>query len=120
MIEKGCPKVTVSDLAREDIYECVEDAFRYGKLVLATTTYNGGVFPKMKEFIEHLTECNYQNRKIAFIENGSWVPAAAKGMTALFENSKDISILETKVTIKTSVTESTVSDLEKLADELLA
>lgn len=120
LIEKGCPKVTVSDLAREDIYECVEDAFRYGKLVLATTTYNGGVFPKMKEFIEHLTERNYQNRKIAFIENGSWVPAAAKGMTALFENSKDISILETKVTIKTSVTESTVADLEKLADELLA
>ena len=69
---KGCPKVAISDLAREDTYECVEDAFRYGKLVLATTTYNGGVFPTMREFIEHLTERNYQNRKIAFIENGSW------------------------------------------------
>ena len=74
---KGCPKVAVSDLAREDTYECVEDAFRYGKLVLATTTYNGGVFPTMREFIEHLTERNYQNRKIAFIENGSWAPMAS-------------------------------------------
>ena len=110
LIDKGCPKVVVNDLAREDIYEC--------KIVLATTTYNGGVFPKMKEFIEHLAERNYQNRTIALIENGSWVPSAAKGMSALLEGFKDISFAETKVTIKTSVTDETKAALEKLADEL--
>lgn len=118
LIDKGCPKVVVNDLAREDIFECVEDAFRYGKIVLATTTYNGGVFPKMKEFIEHLAERNYQNRKIAFIENGSWMPAAAKGMSTLLEGFKDITYAESKVTIKTSVTEETESALLQLADEL--
>ena len=118
LIDKGCPKVVVNDLAREDIYECVEDAFRYGKIVLATTTYNGGVFPKMKEFIEHLAERNYQNRKIAFIENGSWMPAAAKGMSTLLEGFKDITYAESKVTIKTSVTEETETALLQLADEL--
>ena len=118
LIDKGCSKVVVNDLAREDIYECVEDAFRYGKIVLATTTYNGGVFPKMKEFIEHLAERNYQNRTIALIENGSWVPSAAKGMTALLEGFKDISFAESSVTIKTSVTDETKAALEKLADEL--
>jgi flavorubredoxin len=118
LIDKGCPKVVVNDLAREDIYECVEDAFRYGKIVLATTTYNGGVFPKMKEFIEHLAERNYQNRKIAFIENGSWMPAAAKGMSTLLEGFKDITYAESKATIKTSVTEETETALLQLADEL--
>ena len=118
LIDKGCPKVVVNDLAREDIYECVEDAFRYGKIVLATTTYNGGVFPKMKEFLEHLAERNYQNRKIAFIENGSWMPAAAKGMSTLLEGFKDITYAESKVTIKTSVTEETETALLQLADEL--
>ena len=118
LIDKGCPKVVVNDLAREDIYECVEDAFRYGKIVLATTTYNGGVFPKMKEFVEHLAERNYQNRKIAFIENGSWMPAAAKGMSTLLEGFKDITYAESKVTIKTSVTEETETALLQLADEL--
>lgn len=118
LIDKGCPKVVVNDLAREDIYECVEDAFRYGKIVLATTTYNGGVFSKMKEFIEHLAERNYQNRKIAFIENGSWMPAAAKGMSTLLEGFKDITYAESKVTIKTSVTEETETALLQLADEL--
>ncbi|MBQ9205809.1 MAG: FprA family A-type flavoprotein [Treponema sp.] len=117
---KGCPKVAISDLAREDTYECVEDAFRYGKLVLATTTYNGGVFPTMREFIEHLTERNYQNRKIAFIENGSWAPMAIKGMAAMFEQSKNITICENKVTVKIAETSDTVAQLEKLADELLA
>ena len=116
---KGCPKVAIFDLAREDIYECVEDAFRYGKLVLATTTYNGGVFPKMKEFIDHLTERNYQNRMIAFIENGSWAPAAAKGMEAMFEQSKNITICENKVSVKIAATNETVAALEKLAEELL-
>ncbi len=116
---KGCPKVAISDLAREDTYECVEDAFRYGKLVLATTTYNGGVFPIMREFIEHLTERNYQNRKIAFIENGSWAPMAIKGMAAMFEQSKNITLCETKVTVKIAETPDTAAQLEKLADEIL-
>ena len=120
LIDKGAPKVALCDLAREDIYECVEDAFRYGKLVLATTTYNGGIFPKMKEFIDHLTERNYQNRKIGFIENGSWAPMAAKNMAKCFENSKDISLCETVVTIKSAMNDASFSDLEKLADEILA
>ena len=116
---KGCLKVAISDLAREDTYECVEDAFRYGKLVLATTTYNGGVFPTMREFIDHLTERNYQNRKIAFIENGSWAPMAIKAMTAMFAESKNITICDTKVTVKIAMTADTVAQLEKLADEIL-
>lgn len=116
---KGCPKVALNDLAREDIYECVEDAFRYGKMILATTTYCGGVFPKMREFIEHLTERNYQNRKIGLIENGSWVPSAAKGIVAMFEGSKDITFAENKVTIKITMTEENEAELEKLADEML-
>lgn len=119
LIEKGCPKVVVNDLAREDIYECVEDAFRYGKIVLATTTYNGGVFPKMKEFIGLLEERNYQKRKIALIENGSWAPLAAKGIASLFEGAKEISFAENKVTIKTSMTDETVAALEKLAAEII-
>ncbi|EID83973.1 flavoprotein [Treponema sp. JC4] len=117
--EKGCPKVALNDLAREDIYECVEDAFRYGKLVLATTTYNGGVFPKMKEFIDHLKERDYQNRTIAFIENGTWAPAAAKGMAALFEASKNITFAQNKVTIKTAVTPEVEEQLKSLANELV-
>lgn len=116
---KGCPKVALNDLAREDIYECVEDAFRYGKLVLATTTYNGGVFPIMREFIEHLTERGYQNRTVALIENGSWAPAANKGMAALFEGSKNLTILEMKVSVKIAMTGETERQLETLASELL-
>ena len=118
--DKGCPKVALFDLAREDIYECVEDAFRYGKLVLASTTYNGGVFPAMREFIAHLAERNYQKRTVAFIENSSWAPAAAKTMAALLEPCADIKFAQTKVSIKISVKESDVASLEKLADELLA
>ena len=116
---KGCPKVAISDLAREDIYECVEDAFRYGKIVFATTTYCGGVFPKMREFIEHLTERNFQNKTVAFIENGSWGPAAAKEMAAMFANSTNITFAQNKVTIKISVKDETITQLEKLADELM-
>ncbi len=115
---KGCPKVVVNDLAREDIHECIEDAFRYGKIILASTTYNGEVFPKMKEFIENLTERNYQNRKIGFVENGSWGPVAAKTMQAMFENSKNITFAENKVTIKIAMNDETVTQLEKLADEM--
>ncbi len=117
---KGCPKVAIFDLAREDIYECVEDAFRYGTLVLASPTYNGGVFPAMKEFIHHLTERNYQKRKIAFIENGSWAPAAAKGMAALLEGCQELSFAQTKVSIKISVKEEDAAAFERLADELLS
>ena len=117
--EKGCKKIVVADLAREDIHECIEDAFRYGKLILASTTYNTEVFPKMKEFIENLTERNYQKRKIAFIENGSWGPMAAKKMTSLFENSKDITFAQTAVSVKISMTEETLSQLNSLADEML-
>ena len=116
---KGCPKVALNDLVREDIYECVEDAFRYGKLVLAATTYNGGVFPKMREFIEHLTERNYQNRTIALIENGSWAPLAGNAMSSMFKNSKNIQILPEKVSMRIAMTDETVAQLEKLADELL-
>ena len=117
---KGCPKVALNDLAREDIYECVEDAFRYGKMILATTTYCGGVFPKMREFIEHLTERNYQNRKIGLIENGSWMPSAAKGIVGMFEGSKDITFAANTVSIKITMTEENEAQLEKLADEMLA
>ena len=117
--EHGCPKVAIADLAREDIYECVEDAFRYGTLVLAAPTYNGGVFPAMREFIAHLTERNYQNRTVAFIENGSWAPAAAKGMQLLFEGAKNITFCANKVTVKTAPTAATEDALQALAKELV-
>ena len=104
---KGCPKVAVADLAREDTYECVEDAFRYSKLVLATTTYCGGIFPKMREFISHLAERNFQKRT-----------TAVKGMTAMLEPLKDIKIIDEKVTVKIAVTEETVRQLEVLAEKL--
>ena len=115
---KGCPKVAIADLAREDIYECVEDAFRYSKLVLATTTYCGGIFPKMREFISHLTERNFQKRTVALIENGSWAPSAVKGMTAMLEPLQDIKIIDEKVTIKIAVNDETVRQLEFLAEKL--
>ncbi len=117
--EKGCPKVAVADLAREDMAECVEDAFKYGKIVLATTTYTNDIFPFMKEFIHHLTDRNYQNRKIGLIENGTWNPLAAKVMTKMFENSKNITFCPTVVTIKTAMNDDTILSLEKLADEIL-
>lgn len=115
---KGCKKVVVADLAREDLHECIEDAFRYGKLILASTTYCGGVFPKMREFIENLTERNYQKRTVAFVENGSWGPQAAKTMAALFAESKDIKFAENKVTVKISMKADTIAQLEKLAEEM--
>lgn len=115
---KGCPKVVLADLARCDMAEAVEDAFRYGKLVLATTTYNADIFPFMRTFIEHLTERNYQNRTIALIENGSWAPTAAKVMTGMLENCKNITWLDT-VTIKSAVTAENEAQLNTLADALL-
>jgi len=115
----GCPKVALNDLARTDMHEDVEDAFRYGKLVLATPTYNGDVFPFMKQFIDHLTERGYRNRTIGIIENGSWAPMAAKVIKKLFENSKDITFTETTVTIMSAVNEANLAQLDKLAAELL-
>lgn len=117
--EKGCPKVVVTDLAREDMAEAVEDAFRYGKIVLASTTYNGDVFPLMKTFIEHLTERNYQNKTIGLIENGSWASMAGKVMRGMFEKSKNITWLETSVKIMSSMDEQNKVDIEKMAEELM-
>ena len=116
--KSGCPKVVVNDLAREDMAECVEDAFRYGKLVLATTTYNGDIFPFMKEFINHLTERNFQNRTIGFIENGSWAPTAAKTMKAMLEKCKNLTYCENDVKINSSLDELSSSQLDALAKEL--
>lgn len=117
--EKGCPKVVVTDLAREDMAEAVEDAFRYGKIVLASTTYNGDVFPLMKTFIEHLTERNYQNKTIGLIENGSWASMAGKVMRGMFEKSKNVTWLETSVKIMSSMDEQNKADIEKMAEELM-
>ena len=117
--EKGAVKVEVSDLARCDMAEAVEDAFRYGKIVLATTTYNGDIFPFMKHFIDHLTERNYQNRTIGFIENGSWMPLATKIMKSHFEKSKNITFTENSVKITSAVNEQNIKEIELLADELV-
>ena len=117
--ELGCPKVAVSDLARNDMAEAVEDAFRYGKIVLATTTYNADIFPFMKEFIEHLTERNFQNRKIGFIENGSWAPTAAKVMKGMLEGCKNTAFAETEVKILSAMTAENKAQIEQLAKEML-
>ena len=113
----GCAKVAVNDLARCDMAEAVEDAFCYGKLVLATTTYNGSIFPFMRDFIDHLTERGYQKRTVAFIENGSWAPTAARNMAKMFENSKDIEQVGT-VTIRSAMTDENKAQLDALAKEL--
>ena len=118
LTEKGCPKVTVADLARDDMAEAVEDAFRYSKLVLATTTYNGDVFPFMKEFIHHLTERSYQNRTVAFMENGSWAPVAGKVMARMLENSKNLTYTENNVKIFSALSDESRAQIEALAEEL--
>lgn len=118
LTDLGCPKVTVTDLARDDMAEAVEDAFRYGKLVLATTTYNGDIFPFMKTFIEHLTERGYRNRTIGLIENGSWAPTAAKTMLKMFEGSKNLTFTDTTVTIKSAVNIENEAQIAALAEEL--
>lgn len=117
--ELGCKKVVLCDLARCDMAEAVEDAFRYGKLVLATTTYNADIFPFMRTFIEHLTERNYQNRTVGFIENGAWAPMAAKVMRAMLEKSKDITYLPTTVTIKSALKSASIAQIEQMAKELM-
>jgi flavorubredoxin len=115
--EKGV-KVAIADLAREDMAECVEDAFRYGKLVLATTTYNGDVFPHMKEFIHHLTERSYQNRTVGLMENGTWAPTAAKTMMKMLEGSKNLSFCENSVKILSALSDASRAQIEALAKEL--
>ena len=117
--EKGCPKVAVNDLARCDMAEAVEDAFRYGKIVLATTTYNADVFPFMREFINELTERNFQNRFVGIIENGSWAPMAAKVIKKMLENSKNITFADTVVTVKSAMKQNTADDIKRLADEII-
>ena len=118
LIENGCKKVVVNDLARCDMAEAVEDAFRYGKIVLATTTYNGGIFPFMREFINHLTERNFANRTIGFIENGSWAPVATRTMKAMLEKSKNIDYLETEVKILSALNKESEEQICALAKEL--
>ena len=115
---KGCPKVVIHDLARCDMAKAVEDAFRYNKLVLATTTYNADIFPFMKHFIDHLTERNYQNRTVSFIENGTWAPTATKVMKKMLENSKNLTYTENTVTIKSALSDDSTAEIEALAEEL--
>ena len=116
---KGCPKVAFTDLAREDMAEAVEDAFRYGKIVLAAPTYNTGVFPYMRDFIQHLTDRNYQNRTVGIIENGSWAPMSGKVMKGLLEKSKNITFVEPVVTLKSALNDASRAQISALADALL-
>ena len=116
--ENGCVKVTVTDLARDDMAEAVEDAFRYGKLVLATTTYNGDIFPFMRTFIGHLVERNFQNRRVAFIENGSWSPWATKVMKNMLEGCKNLTFAENTVRILSALNGESAAQVESLAKEL--
>ena len=118
--EKGAKKVVVTDLSRDDMAEAVEDAFRYDTLVLACATYDGGLFPCMEDFLHHLKAKNYQKRKIAFMENGSWAPTAAKNMKAIVENFKNVEIVDPVVTIRSTMKEENVKTMEELADNLLA
>jgi len=117
---KGAAKVAITDLSRDDMAEAVEDAFRYDKVVLAAATYDGGVFPCMEDFLHHLKSKNYQKRKIALIENGSWGPMAAKTMKGILEGMKELTICEKTVTIKSAMKQENVAQMEELAEELLA
>ena len=117
--EKGCHNIVIYDLTRCDIIEAVENAFRYGKIVLASPTYNGDIFPRMKEFLNHLTDRNYQNRLIAFMENGTWVPTAVKCMKKMLENSKNLTFAENKVTIYSTLSDESRKELENLVNELV-
>ena len=116
--EKGCPKVVVNDLARCDMAEAVEDAFRYGKIVLATTTYNTDIFPFMRTFISHLVERGYKDRTIGIVENGSWAPSAARVIKGLFAESKGIQFVEPVVTIRSALNAASEAQLSALADAL--
>ena len=117
--ELGCPKVSTCDLAREDMAEAVEDAFKYGKLILATTTYNGDIFPFMRTFIDALTERGYQNRQIGFMENGTWAPMATKIMKGMLEGGKNLTFAESNVKIRSVVNEANLAEIEALAKEFI-
>ena len=117
--EKGAKKVAITDLARDDMAEAIEDAFRYDKMVLACSTYDGGIFPCMEDFLSHLKAKNYQKRTVALIENGTWAPMAGKKMREILEGMKDVKVLENTVTIRSAVKADTVSALDKLADEVI-
>lgn len=119
LTDKGCPKVAIADLARDDMAEALEDAFRYGKIVLAASSYNGSVMPFMEDFLHHLKGKNYQKRTVALIENGSWAPSANRTMTEVLSQMKDISILDTSVTVRGALKEEDVNALSQLADALL-
>ena len=119
LTQKGAKKVAITDLARDDMAEAVEDAFKYDKVVVASSTYNMGIFPPMEHFLLHLKGKNYQNRKVGIIENGSWAPASGKLMKTMFEQMKDITICENIVTIKSAMKNENIVQMEKLADELL-
>ena len=118
--QKGAEKVVVSDLSREDMAEIIEDAFRYDKIIVAAATYDGGLFPVMEDFLSHLKSKNYQKRVAGIMENGSWAPMAGKQMRAALEGMKEITICDQVVTIKSTMKDSTIADMEKLADEILA
>ena len=118
LLAYGCPKVAMSDLARDDMFEAVEDAFRYGKLVLASPTYNADVFPFMRTFIHHLTSRGFQSRTIGLIENGSWAPTAAKVMRGLLEGSKNIAFTDTTVTVRSVLNDESRAQIDALAKEL--
>ncbi len=117
---KGEEKVVVSDLAREDMAEVIEDAFRYDRMVVAGASYDGGVFPCMQDFLEHLASKNYQNRTVAVMENGTWAPCAAKAMLAILDKMKNVTVLEDQVTIRSTLKDSDIPSLEKLADKIVA
>lgn len=119
LLEKGCPKVAVADLARDDMAEALEDAFRYGKIVFAASSYNAGVMPFMEDFLHHLKAKSYQNRTVALIENGSWAPSANRVMTDILSQMKDITILERPLTIRGAVKDADIQALKDLADELM-
>ena len=119
LLKNGCPKVVLNDLARVDMHEAVEDAFRYGTMVLATTTYNNDVFPFMREFLYELLERNYKNRKIAIIENGSWAPSAAKKIKSILEGANGLNIFENVVTIRSAISEENKEEIKALAKQLL-
>ena len=118
LLEYGCKNVVLYDLARCDMAAAVADAFRYGKLVLAASSYNGGVFPFMREFIDHLTERNFQNRTVALMENGTWGPVAARAMSKMLEASKNLTFTEHSVTIRSALNAQSMQAVDELAQEL--
>lgn len=120
LLEKGCPKVAFADITRDDFAEAVEDAFKYGKVIFAASSYDGGVFPPMENLLSHLKSKAYQNRKVGIVENGSWAPSAARTMKAMLEGMKNITVCENTVTIKSAFKDSDIPALEALADEILA